>query len=96
MTCRLCGLPIVEGESTATDPGAYWAWPAAPVHLYCADGSYKPISPNADRHELRLLENAARLYRQCAGQTNRGRCRNAAQRGYDHCGPHLTRSGHRR
>lgn len=39
--CRLCSLPIVDGEDAVEDPAGYWAWHPR-LHAVCADGSYQP------------------------------------------------------
>lgn len=40
-TCRLCQLPIVEGESTIHDPLAYWAH-HVDIHVVCAENQPDP------------------------------------------------------
>lgn len=38
--CRLCKLPIVDGEDTVDDWEGYWAWHPK-LHQVCATGEYQ-------------------------------------------------------
>lgn len=62
-TCRLCTLPIVEGEDVIHDPLAYWAH-HVDIHVVCGENPDQALAwargatgvPNADQADACLAD----------------------------------------